>query len=158
MNDRTSTRKFSYNHLHGNVDTTQSHYATKYDDVHNITKLSRNVTWNLSVQQHILMLNYSSFVERHLSNVLKEDTYIGLQSWALAWVRGGGAYWLGVKEDWKDMLGWAVKQKNIFYIVVRGVKIHFNNDTMCTTIHGWWYNTRTISAHLEQYNMIWFND
>ncbi len=41
---------------------------------------------------------------------------------------------------------------------IRSVTTYFNNDTMHTTIHGWWCNARTIWAHLEWHNMIQFSD
>ncbi len=36
--------------------------------------------------------------------------------------------------------------------------IRFNNNTMCITIHGWWYDTRMTWAHLEWDVMIQFSD
>ncbi len=50
------------------------------------------------------------------------------------------------------------KKKNLNYINVwftADILKRFDNDTMCITIHGWGYHTRTIWAHLEQYAVTW---
>ncbi len=39
-----------------------------------------------------------------------------------------------------------------------GVTIPFKNDKIRIKIHGWWYDTRTICAHLDRSYMIWFSD
>ncbi len=54
-----------------------------------------------------------------------------------------------------------VKILNIFMfdtINFRCVTIRFNYDTMRITIHGWWYDTRTMWAHLEWYGKIQWLD
>ncbi len=38
--------------------------------------------------------------------------------------------------------------------IKRGVTVRFNNESMCITIHSWRYDTKTIRAHLERYNII----
>ncbi len=45
-----------------------------------------------------------------------------------------------------------------FLTEYRGVTVCLNNDTMCITILGWGYDTKTIRTPLQRYDMIRLND
>ncbi len=49
----------------------------------------------------------------------------------------------------KPMCSWSLHEMDM---------MRFNSEPIHIKILGWWYSTRTILAHLEWYDMLWFND